>query len=136
MQILYKQTGNNMANLLATQNELPFFGIQQFHISQYQSVQQSYLRSTERKWTYILSDQIKPCTRLPHCIKLHCSDAEMRIKWLEKIIRAGQAHTVVVDYLPQQTQGLMHLQQLCQQYKVLLLVLHTQKTDNLVWGHW
>ncbi|MBC3764263.1 hypothetical protein [Neptunicella marina] len=125
-----------MANLLATQNEIPFFGIQQFHISQRQSVQQIYLRSTQRKWTYILSDHIKASADLPYCIKLHCDDAELRFSWLEKIIKAGQAHTLVVDYLPQQPQQLKHLQQLCQQYKVLLLVLHTQKTDNLVWGHW
>lgn len=112
-------------------------GLIHLHISQQQRLAQVVQHNQQqRKWLYVLSDQLSARDCPAFCIKLAKPQPDMLFSWLEKIILAGQANTIVVENLQLNEMAKKRIKLLCHQYNVTVVNLNLHNTNNLIQGPW
>ena len=94
--------------------------------------------ASARKWTYLLSDSINFSKTTSHAIRLDKPCEDRLVHWLEKIITSGQCAQLFVEQLELNDIEQKRINNLCQQYSVLLVNLFTDipSYKNVVKGPW
>ena len=90
------------------------------------------------KWTYLLADTLRFSDKQQSAIRLAKPSKPLLVKWLEKIISAGQCSTIFVEQMELDEMNTQRLKQLCLQHQVTLVNLQLNKSlqGKLVKGPW
>ena len=125
-----------MASLLAFEPRTTKQVYSAQHFSQH--FQDSIQGTSVRKWTYLLSDNIVFSGKVSHAIRLKKPADNSLARWLEKIIVNGQCAQLFVEQLELNDFEQKRINNLCQQYGVLLVNLFTDVPShkNVVKGPW
>ena len=92
----------------------------------------------QHKWTYLLADTLIFSDKQQQAIRLAKPHKALLLKWLEKIITAGQSSTIFVEQMELDEMNTLRLKQLCIQHNVTLvnLLLNNPQRGTLVKGPW
>ena len=92
----------------------------------------------QHKWTYLLANTLRFSDKQQSAIRLAKPSKPLLVKWLEKIISAGQCSTIFVEQMELDEMNTQRLKQLCLQHHVTLvsLQLNNNQQGTLVKGPW
>lgn len=94
--------------------------------------------SSNRKWTYLLSDNIRFNNDIAFAIQLKKPQVNQLVPWLEKIIVSGQCSLLFVEELDLSEVELKRIKTLCNDCGVTLINLFTRfpANSNVIQGPW
>ena len=90
----------------------------------------------QRKWLYVLSENLQPTHPLAHCILMRKPEQPVLLSWLKKLIKCGHAGCILVQDLQLDESDYRVIKMLCVLYKVTLINLRHSGHSNLVYGPW
>ncbi|MDN4503373.1 hypothetical protein QX776_13255 [Alteromonadaceae bacterium BrNp21-10] len=88
----------------------------------------------QRKWVYILAEQLTLSDCPQYCIAIKKPSVEVELLWIEKIISAGQAALIVVENMQFDEITNKRLTLLCLEQGVT--IVNIPPVSNLVYGPW